>query len=145
MPEIYTPGQFSPGFDAQAASIGDKSGIYPKVSPGGINLAYGEGAPESTTYVDVVAAPGAGKKIRVHALIYANRDGAAKQLQVRFGAGAAKFPMGLATTSGNFAVPFPAGSYLEGGDNEALQAGLVTGTAAAAATKAIALYTIENA
>lgn len=144
MPEVFTPAEYSPGYDSQAASRGDRSGLHPLVRPGGTNLKYGEAAPVSTTFVDVVAAPGAGKKIRLYGLIYANRDGAAKHLQVRFGAGAAMFPVGLATTSGNFAVPFAAGSYLEGGENEALQAGLVTGTAAADATKAIALYTIEN-
>lgn len=145
MPEVFTPAQFFPALDSQAATSGDKVGVVPKVCPSGLNLKYAEVAPESNAYVDLVAAPGAGLKIRLYALIYANRDGAAKQLRVRFGANAAMFPMGLATTSGNFAVPFPAGSYVEGAANEALQASLVTGTAAADATKAIALYTIEPA
>lgn len=145
MPETFAPAEFSPGFDAQSATRGDRSGLIPIIRPGGIRLAYADAAPEDTTYVDVVAAPGAGKKIRLYALVYANRHTLASLLRVRFGAGSALFPMGLAPTTGNFAVPFPAGSYIEGGENEALQTSLISGTAGAGSTKAIALYTIENA
>jgi hypothetical protein len=143
MPETLTPAEFSPSFDAQAAQRNQQGHLIPRVAPTIPGLLFAEALPTSTTYVDVVAAPGAGKKIRIHALCYSNAEAAAKGVRVRFGASAAMFTVGMPATTGYVALPIPAGGYIEGAANEAFQASLVASTAAD--TRAMALYTIVDA
>lgn len=144
MPETFTPAEFFPGAEGQAAVRGDKSGLIPKVCAAGPALLYAEAAPADTTYVNLVAAPGAGKRIRLHALMYSNGDASTRALRVRFGAGSALFNVGMVATTGVWSAPIPAGRHIEGEANEALQCSLATGTGGVAA-RAIALYTIEDA
>jgi hypothetical protein len=110
----------------------------PLVALYGKELLYADALPTSTTYVDLVAAPGTGLRIRIHALYYANNDGALK----RFGAGAARFIASVAASTGFVTIPIPPTGLVLGGANEALQVALVTGTAAAA--RAVCLYSIES-
>lgn len=114
----------------------------PLVALAGKELLYADALAASTTFVDLVAAPGAGLRIRLHALYYVSNDGAAKFLQVRFGAGAARFLAAVAPTSGFADIPIPPTGVVLGGDNEALQVALLSGTATTA--RAVCLYTIES-
>jgi hypothetical protein len=114
----------------------------PLVALYGKELLYADALPTSTTYVDLVAAPGTGLRIRIHALYYANNDGALKSMQMRFGAGAARFIASVAASTGFVTIPIPPTGLVLGGANEALQVALVTGTAAAA--RAVCLYSIES-
>jgi len=75
---------------------------------------------------EVIAAPGAGHKIRVTGLMYANRaTSLSPQVSLRFGAaGALRFTGTLAASGGmiNWNLTHPERPYWEGGDNEALNA-----------------------
>ncbi len=142
MTETFTPAEFSPGFDAQAAVRNGKSQLIPKVCPEGPVLLFADLAPADTTYADVIAAPGAGKKIRLHACCYSNGESLARVMRIRFGTSAARFPLYVAGAAGYVPLPIPAGRYIEGGENEALQASLGASTATLA--RVTALYTIED-
>ncbi|TAH39276.1 MAG: hypothetical protein EYC70_00390 [Planctomycetota bacterium] len=98
--------------------------------------------PTTTTPIVCVAAPAAGFRIRLHALLFGNVDSAVKVSAVRWGSGGADFISVAAAANNGFQAVYFDPKLIKGPEATALYARLSAGTAGANTVSVDALYSI---